>query len=1345
MVCLCLASISCIPFGDLTEARSNSDAALSFDGDENIKTIARGDNGGRFIDTFYDTSYVGSNENIHHTSHGFIFNRTGFIDDPAYLDEFNGLDLNTRWTNGTTQGGSGATLDVDGGYLKVLDYGTNGSVPWHGPFFNAEVSTQGPFVFELGMECDNSILNEIGRINISLLNDADEVVFSIGWEDTLNLDNRATLVLLEGSQELYNSGLTDYYQSFNGDLRLERLADKELRFAVNKGDGWFYQSISAPSASGLTEGITKVNISVDALATFFPLTKCWFTHVGFTGSLETSGSLTSLPITVPPGYNWDHFFVDWTTPLGSDLLLQMIDGSTMSPVIEMTSIFSEGEADISAISIVDHPSLAIHVTFTGSGLVTPSLNAWGMSWVRSQSWQDNLFEGVRFSSHDSVDFGSGVVTLSRPNLFEEDFTSEPQSRGWSFDSSGSGSIRWTTSVYSSPLYSLFINEPENSVTQNDAGASITVSKPSDDAELDFSAMVMNNNVKKYNLISYRVVLAPEYNMGEYGQLYVLSPSGPSAVSGFSLHFGDWHHYNMLFYSSSNTVRLTIDGVDYGVYPCYPVYPDQLQIGAREDEQDFGSFHVDDIALRGSYSSAGSITSVPIPVPFGHYYNVLEVDKEVNPGTQLRVTALDGKTGEPIAGFIEMDGTSLNLSGIDPIVHPSIMFEANLTGSGGETPVLRSWSLSFSENQQPMILSTENVDSIPRGSAMIISINASDVNQDEGDLLLNVSYLKPNNVEWESSYISRIEYETNHWEVVFSAPLDAEVGTYTIRIGVTDVYGLYTETFDIVAVVNNPPEAVPFFILPDEPTTLSDLEVFIRNPEDVLIDMEGETIDLRYEWYKTGVLQPGLNTGSVSSELTSKGDEWKCVIVPNDGHEDGPPSEVLVNILNHAPIVIATTSEVFLDEDTSDSSLSILDIFEDPDGDDLDVSIAGNQEIEITMSSDTLIITPKPDWSGNERITLTANDSQDESSWDILVSVENSNDVPVIQKVGNTTAVSGIITLNLTEDVRLSTDVDVHDVDNDTLSFYCNRSEKDGDNPVKGFSVDKRTGHIEFLPTNKFVGTLWAKLTVSDGDMANASVILKMVIENINDPPSVNISEPDDKKGFSTEDGITFRCIVEDPDSLHSQEQFTYIWRSSLVSEPLGDRVVLNNVQLEEGDHVINVTVMDSEGASAHDEITVIVVEGGGGDPRPSKDKEDEVKEEDPIDLGTLLFSLVVFAGIIGVILGLGLRIQETRAKIKEDEDEEEEDGTVLEKAEDEKKGEVKAGVAVPEKKGEVKAGDTAQEKKGEVKAGVAVPEKKGEVKEMVAVPEKDGEVGTEAGGLSEVTLAEKDDGSSPGS
>ena len=134
--------------------------------------------------------------------------------------------------------------------------------------------------------------------------------------------------------------------------------------------------------------------------------------------------------------------------------------------------------------------------------------------------------------------------------------------------------------------------------------------------------------------------------------------------------------------------------------------------------------------------------------------------------------------------------------------------------------------------------------------------------------------------------------------------------------------------------------------------------------------------------------------------------------------------------------------------------------------------------------------------------------------------------------------------------------------------------------------------------------------------------------------------------------ITFRCSVEDPDTLHTNEEFTYTWRSSLLKEPLGDREVLNNVILEEGDHLVNVTVMDSGGAVGYDEITVIVVKGGGGNGRPDGGN-GGAEDDDSSDFTPILIAMVVLAAIIGMILGLGLRIQETRGKIMEVEQEEE--------------------------------------------------------------------------------------------
>jgi len=61
------------------------------------------------------------------------------------------------------------------------------------------------------------------------------------------------------------------------------------------------------------------------------------------------------------------------------------------------------------------------------------------------------------------------------------------------------------------------------------------------------------------------------------------------------------------------------------------------------------------------------------------------------------------------------------------------------------------------------------------------------------------------------------------------------------------------------------------------------------------DPDGDAITYTYQWYKNGVLQPGVVWRSIGAWRTRAGQEWKVVVTPSDLHGEGKPGEATVTI------------------------------------------------------------------------------------------------------------------------------------------------------------------------------------------------------------------------------------------------------------------------------------------------------------------------------------------------------------------------------------------------------------------------------------------------------------------
>jgi hypothetical protein len=96
-----------------------------------------------------------------------------------------------------------------------------------------------------------------------------------------------------------------------------------------------------------------------------------------------------------------------------------------------------------------------------------------------------------------------------------------------------------------------------------------------------------------------------------------------------------------------------------------------------------------------FSTRGNVTSTSIDVPAGMAWDTLVVNKTQGSGQHVNVTVIDASTGNAVAGlpFFTANG-EVDLSALDPVRYPSIRLNATLEGSGGSTPYVHYWGVSW---------------------------------------------------------------------------------------------------------------------------------------------------------------------------------------------------------------------------------------------------------------------------------------------------------------------------------------------------------------------------------------------------------------------------------------------------------------------------------------------------------------------------------------------------------------------------------------------------------------------------------------------------------------------------
>jgi predicted GH43/DUF377 family glycosyl hydrolase/DNA-binding MarR family transcriptional regulator len=103
----------------------------------------------------------------------------------------------------------------------------------------------------------------------------------------------------------------------------------------------------------------------------------------------------------------------------------------------------------------------------------------------------------------------------------------------------------------------------------------------------------------------------------------------------------------------------------------------------------------------TFMEFGYLRSVKIPLPQGQSWRDLSIEKiEPGPNNYIRVSVLDGATGEEIQGFEDLEGTSIDLTAIKNTTHPTIRLKAVFTGDGSETPILNEWKVTWQETITP---------------------------------------------------------------------------------------------------------------------------------------------------------------------------------------------------------------------------------------------------------------------------------------------------------------------------------------------------------------------------------------------------------------------------------------------------------------------------------------------------------------------------------------------------------------------------------------------------------------------------------------------------------------------
>jgi hypothetical protein len=613
--------------------------------------------------------------------------------------------------------------------------------------------------------------------------------------------------------------------------------------------------------------------------------------------------------------------------------------------------------------------------------------------------------------------------------------------------------------------------------------------------------------------------------------------------------------------------------------------------------------VNDGSLR--FDNGGYLISGEITIPNSHYYDTLRLIKTEPSGGILKISILDGNTELPINNFDNIVLNEFDLSNINPHSHDSIKLKAEYISSGPEPGILDCWAFNWTSNVGPEIITINSVSKISICKSGIISINASDKEDETSDLIVTVEYRAPSDLDWAKNYLSSAYLNKNEWECIFSPPLEAEIGLYNFRFKVEDSFGfVYTYSRDYIIEVYQKILPEPEVdITPISPFTTDDLSVSITNLDAIDAQL-GTGYELWYFWSINNTYQNGFdNLTLISNVLTAKSQRWSCEVLVWDGEDKGPSGSAKVTVQNSEPELIEIFSSLAMYEDIPIIlENKLIEIFLDADNDKLTFSSTGGNRIvpEIFQNTGTLKFTPAPNWFGSESITFTATDSEGSAETVVHITVEPTNDLPYFVRIGdiNITDPGQELEFSINQDATLELNILADDIDGDAkrgkLKFRTNLTDE---NEIHFYEVEKK---IVFSPGNADIGLYYVRIEVTDNNQTPVqyvSQLIKINAINLNDPPVVKITIPQTGTTFSTKDKLSFNCTVEDEDMNipNSSEWFIFRWFiSSPEKKDLSQKQEVFGITLEPGKYTISVEVTDSGNLKSVDTVEITVEDSKSG-------------------------------------------------------------------------------------------------------------------------------------------------------
>ena len=183
-----------------------------------------------------------------------------------------------------------------------------------------------------------------------------------------------------------------------------------------------------------------------------------------------------------------------------------------------------------------------------------------------------------------------------------------------------------------------------------------------------------------------------------------------------------------------------------------------------------------------------------------------------------------------------------------------------------------------ENTSPQINSI-TINPIPLYNDDVVTCSASAFDMDES---LSPSYF------WSTGGQTIGTTSSLSLDSSMISPQDVLICT----VEVTDAQGAFVQDSENVSIVNRAPGAPDIEITPLLPTIGQDeLLCSITN---LSSDDDDDSVSYSYAWYLDGVLSSTFTGDTIPSTELMESQEWRCVVTPNDGIENGDVASAILN-------------------------------------------------------------------------------------------------------------------------------------------------------------------------------------------------------------------------------------------------------------------------------------------------------------------------------------------------------------------------------------------------------------------------------------------------------------------